>query len=105
MKSFIFSNWHAWQANSSILLSDENIKKLYQFNTIDDCINWLFIDLVCFCINKFEYCIYFGLFLFHICFLILVFVLIVFILELIIVFVYILFDYLVFVCFLFNYVF
>jgi hypothetical protein len=46
MEPFIFNHWHAWQTipNGKILLSDENIKKLYQFNIIDDCINWLYLN-------------------------------------------------------------
>jgi hypothetical protein len=46
MKPFIFNHWHAWQTipNGKILLSDENTKKLLQFNIIDDCINWLYLN-------------------------------------------------------------
>lgn len=40
----IFENWHAWQGTASILLSDEMSKKLREFKTIDDAINWLFTN-------------------------------------------------------------
>lgn len=45
MKPFIFSKWHAWQGTGDIvLLSDEESKKLRQFKTADDCINWLYLE-------------------------------------------------------------
>lgn len=44
MKPFIFNHWHAWESNGKILLSDENIKRLRQFNSIDDCVNWLYLN-------------------------------------------------------------
>lgn len=44
MKPFINGKFHAWQGNNAILLSDEEEKKLREFKTIDECINWLFIN-------------------------------------------------------------
>jgi len=46
MKSFIFEfdNWHLWEATKGFLLSDESIKKLYSFKTIDQAINWLYLN-------------------------------------------------------------
>jgi hypothetical protein len=44
MKGFIFGKWHAWQGTAHIILSNEDVKKLYYFKTPDDCINWLFLD-------------------------------------------------------------
>lgn len=42
--SFIFNNWHAWESNGKILLSNEDTKELRQFNNTDECINWLFVN-------------------------------------------------------------
>ena len=44
MKSFIHNNFHIWESNSKILVSDESIKKLSQFSTIDEAINYLFLS-------------------------------------------------------------
>lgn len=44
MKPFQFNKWHAWQGVSSILLSDEDNKKLRSFKTMNDAINWLFMN-------------------------------------------------------------
>jgi hypothetical protein len=44
MKAFEHGKWHAWEGTVGILLSDEDEKKLRQFKTADDCINWLFLD-------------------------------------------------------------
>lgn len=44
MKPFSFEQWHAWQGAAHIILSDENVKKLYYFLTTDECINWLFMN-------------------------------------------------------------
>jgi hypothetical protein len=47
MKSvnFIHGKWHAWDGSSNkILLSDEDTKTLRSFNTLDDCITWLYIQ-------------------------------------------------------------
>jgi len=44
MRPFEFNNWHAWEGTSGVLLSDESVKKLRQFSTVDDAINWLFIN-------------------------------------------------------------
>ena len=43
MKTAISGKWHCWESNNNILLSDEETKRLKQFPTIDDCINWLYI--------------------------------------------------------------
>jgi len=39
-----YLHWHAWQSNNSYLLSDENNKKLRQFETFDDMINYLMLS-------------------------------------------------------------
>lgn len=48
MKPFIFEQWHAWQNDNPfhprILLSDESTKKLTEFMTTDETINWLFVN-------------------------------------------------------------
>jgi hypothetical protein len=45
MKPLQFNNWHAWEGvKSRILLSNETTKNLREFNTIDDVINWLFLN-------------------------------------------------------------
>ena len=44
MKPFIHGYWHAWQGAAGILLSDESRKKLRQFPTVDDAVNWLFLN-------------------------------------------------------------
>lgn len=38
------NRWHAWEATKGILLSDESVKKLRQFGTIDDVVNWLYTN-------------------------------------------------------------
>lgn len=43
MKPFIFNQWHAWQGHNAILLSDESVKNLRTFASIDAAINWLFL--------------------------------------------------------------
>lgn len=44
MTPFIHSNWHVWQGTSAILLSNESEKRLRQFKTTDDAVNWLFVN-------------------------------------------------------------
>lgn len=44
MKPLQFNNWHAWAGTAGILLSNETTKHLQQFKTIDDVINWLFLN-------------------------------------------------------------
>ena len=44
MKPFIFNHWHAWQGAAGVMLSNETAKQLRQFKTIDDAINWLFMN-------------------------------------------------------------
>lgn len=44
IKPFEFGNWHAWQGTAKVMLSDESVKQLREFETVDDCINWLFIN-------------------------------------------------------------
>lgn len=39
-----YLHWHAWQSNNNWLLSDESIKKLRQFNSFDDMINYLWFN-------------------------------------------------------------
>lgn len=45
MKPFIHGRWHAWEVPAGrIMLSDEEVKKLRQFDSADDCVNWLYIE-------------------------------------------------------------
>lgn len=44
MKSFEFKDWHCWESNGKILLSDESVKKLRYFKNTDDCINFLWLE-------------------------------------------------------------
>lgn len=44
MKAFTYGNWHAWKGTAHIMLSDEDSKDLRQFDTADDCINWLWLN-------------------------------------------------------------
>lgn len=44
MKPFICGFWHAWQGTSKVMLSDESVKKIREFETMDDCINWLYVN-------------------------------------------------------------
>lgn len=45
MKPFEFQQWHAWESNGNIMLSNEETKELRQFDSVDDCINWLWLNL------------------------------------------------------------
>jgi hypothetical protein len=42
LKPFECGDWHAWQGTAKVMLSDESVKQLREFETVDDCINWLF---------------------------------------------------------------
>jgi hypothetical protein len=45
MVPFIFGKWHAWQLPFEyVMLSDEEAKKLRQFDNVDECINWLYLE-------------------------------------------------------------
>lgn len=44
MKPFTYQNWHAWESNGRVLLSDESAKKLQDFTDADACINWLYMN-------------------------------------------------------------
>lgn len=44
LKPFEFGQWAVWQGTAQILLSDESVKKLREFKTVDECINWLFVN-------------------------------------------------------------
>ena len=44
MRPFAFNQWHAWKGAAQILLSDEDNKILRQFDTTDECINWLHLN-------------------------------------------------------------
>lgn len=44
MKPFIYGKFHAWESNSKILLSNEETKHLREFASLDDCINFLFLN-------------------------------------------------------------
>ena len=46
---FISGDWHAWQGalwngDSPVMLSNEATKDLQEFETVDKCINWLFVN-------------------------------------------------------------
>lgn len=42
---FTFGDWHAWQGTGQqVMLSDESIKKLRSFPSVDDAVNWLFTN-------------------------------------------------------------
>lgn len=42
--AFVSSGWHAWQGAANYMLSDELSKVLREFDSVDDCINWLFTN-------------------------------------------------------------
>ena len=44
MKTFIYKNFHIWESDSNISVSDESIKKLLLFSTIDEVVNYLFLS-------------------------------------------------------------
>lgn len=44
MKSLKYKNWHVWQGTVGVLLSDEDNKRLQQFDNIDAVINWLYFN-------------------------------------------------------------
>ena len=44
MKPFIFGDWHAWQGDAAIMLSDEGTKTLREFDSAGSAVNWLFTN-------------------------------------------------------------
>lgn len=44
MKTATYNQWHAWETDFSIALSDERSKQLRQFKSWDDAINWLYLN-------------------------------------------------------------
>jgi len=44
MKPFIFKQWHIWSGTKGILVSDQESADLREFKTLDDAINWLFVN-------------------------------------------------------------
>lgn len=38
-----YGNWHWWQG-AQFMLSDESTKELRAFESIDDCVNWLWLN-------------------------------------------------------------
>lgn len=42
IQPFVHGKWHVWQGTAHIMLSDEDNKDLKEFDTSDQCINWLF---------------------------------------------------------------
>ncbi|MDX9668731.1 hypothetical protein [Pseudomonas sp. P8_250] len=44
VKAFISGHWHAWQGTAKVMLSDESSKELREFDSVDDCVNWLFMN-------------------------------------------------------------
>jgi hypothetical protein len=44
MKAFTFGHWHAWQGTAHILLSDQDTQHLRYFGTLDECVNWLYLN-------------------------------------------------------------
>lgn len=43
MASGTNGNWHFWQG-SQFMLSNETTKELRAFDSIDDCVNWLWLS-------------------------------------------------------------
>jgi hypothetical protein len=43
-KPFILGDWHAWQGEGGILLSDESCKRIHSFDTPDSAITWLYMN-------------------------------------------------------------
>lgn len=46
-KPFIHEQWHAWfdaSTNLPVKLSNEETKGLRYFRTVDDCVNWLYLN-------------------------------------------------------------
>jgi hypothetical protein len=46
MKPFIYGKWHIWEVTDTgkLMLSNEDLKNLYQFDGLDECINWLYLS-------------------------------------------------------------
>lgn len=44
MPPFNHANWHVWQGQSHVIMSDEVMKKLYYFGDWDGAVNWLFLN-------------------------------------------------------------
>lgn len=42
MKTLIFKNYHAWEGSNQVLVSDESVKRLFEFETWDDAINYFY---------------------------------------------------------------
>lgn len=42
IKEFVHGKWHVWQGTAHIMLSNEDSKALKEFDTSDQCINWLY---------------------------------------------------------------
>lgn len=40
----IAGKWHVWKVVGGIMLSDEDAKKLRDFGTIDELVNWLYLN-------------------------------------------------------------
>lgn len=45
MITFEWFNWHAWEAQHGVLLSDESTKQLFKFASWDACINWAWFNV------------------------------------------------------------
>ena len=44
MFTHVYQNWHVWESDTHILASDENTKELTCHKSLDDCINWLYLN-------------------------------------------------------------
>ncbi len=43
LRPFIYGQWHCWQGQASILLSDEENKRLFYFKDVNEAINALYL--------------------------------------------------------------
>jgi hypothetical protein len=44
MKPFEHGRWHVWDGTKGVLMSDESMKRLFEFDDSDACINWLWLN-------------------------------------------------------------
>lgn len=44
LKAFEFQQWHIWQGTADILVSDQTSDELRYFRTVDDVVNWLYLE-------------------------------------------------------------
>jgi len=44
LRAFTHGRWHAWQGTAKVMLSDESEKRLREFDSVNDAVNWLFTN-------------------------------------------------------------